>query len=199
MARRTFFSFHYKPDVQRAWVVRNSQFFKEQGDSGFFDSSAFERMKNTDPNFLKRFLRQEIEGSSVVCALIGKETAERRWVRFELLQALFDGRGLLGVRVHGIGDWDGKPSAAGPNPFDLLGVYSVRGELRVIERAGVDQPWTYTHDFGQQLLGSWPYSAVPPADGNTALSHYFRVHDWTDGSHTQIGSWVEAAAVQAKR
>ena len=24
MARHTFFSFHYKPDVRRAWVVRNS-------------------------------------------------------------------------------------------------------------------------------------------------------------------------------
>lgn len=24
MARRTFFSFHYKPDVTRAWIVRNS-------------------------------------------------------------------------------------------------------------------------------------------------------------------------------
>ena len=42
MARRTFFSFHYKPDVSRAWVVRNSWVTKvaqgEREDAGFFDS-----------------------------------------------------------------------------------------------------------------------------------------------------------------
>ena len=42
MARRTFFTFHYKPDVTRAWVVRNSWVPKvAQGTregAGFFDS-----------------------------------------------------------------------------------------------------------------------------------------------------------------
>ena len=42
MARRTFFSFHYKPDVSRAWVVKNSQIVKDREDAGFLDSSAFE-------------------------------------------------------------------------------------------------------------------------------------------------------------
>ena len=46
LARRTFFSFQYKPDVTRAWNVRNSWVTKvAQGsreDAGFFDSSVFE-------------------------------------------------------------------------------------------------------------------------------------------------------------
>ena len=44
MTRRTFFSFHYNNDVQRAWVVKNSQVVKDHEDTGFFDSSAFERL-----------------------------------------------------------------------------------------------------------------------------------------------------------
>ena len=46
LPRRTFFTFHYKPDVTRAWVVRNSWVPKvAQGTregAGFFDSSVFE-------------------------------------------------------------------------------------------------------------------------------------------------------------
>ena len=46
MARKTFFSFHYNPDVQRAQVVRKSQFFKDHGEVGFYDASAFEKARN---------------------------------------------------------------------------------------------------------------------------------------------------------
>lgn len=44
MARRTFFSFHYTPDVWRAWNVRNCWVVKseDQIPEGFFDSSVFE-------------------------------------------------------------------------------------------------------------------------------------------------------------
>ena len=62
MPRRTFFSFHYKPDVTRAWVVRNSWVTKvAQGtrdDAGFFDSSVFEASQRESDDSLKRFLRE---------------------------------------------------------------------------------------------------------------------------------------------
>lgn len=47
MPRRTFFSFHYEPDVWRAWNVRNSWVVKESDEEsrGFFDSSVFEASK----------------------------------------------------------------------------------------------------------------------------------------------------------
>ena len=73
MARYTFFSFHYKPDVTRANVVKNSWVTKDRVDAGFFDSSAFEKAQKTNPDSLKSFLNKEIDGSSVVCALVGAE------------------------------------------------------------------------------------------------------------------------------
>ena len=47
MPRRTFFSFHYEPDVWRARNVRNSWVVKESDEEsrGFFDSSVFEASK----------------------------------------------------------------------------------------------------------------------------------------------------------
>ncbi|MBK1688799.1 TIR domain-containing protein [Rubrivivax gelatinosus] len=197
MARRTFFSFHYKPDVQRAQVVRKSQFFKENGDAGFYDASAFERAKNENAAALRRFLREEIQGTSVICVLIGAETASRRWVRFEISQALFDNRGLMGVRIHSIADFDGNTSQAGDNPFDLVGVYRKDDVLQVVERKAVSDKWTYTTDFGKEEIKKWPYTANLPPTGCTALSRFFSVHNWSSSSHANIGPWIEAAAKQA--
>lgn len=197
MARKTFFSFHYKPDVQRAQVVRKSQFFKDHGDAGFYDASAFEKAKKDDPAALKRFLRKEMQGTSVVCVLVGAETASRRWVRFEVLQALCDGRGLVGVRVHSIADFDGKTAAAGDNPFNLLGVYRKDDVLQVVERKTVDDKWTYTSDFGKLELEDWPYTNNLPPVGCTALSEFFSIHSWTNNAHEKIEGWIEAAATQA--
>jgi hypothetical protein len=59
LARRTFFSFHYVPDVWRAWNVRNSWVIRtdDQIDRGFFDSSVFEASKKKGDDSLKAFQR----------------------------------------------------------------------------------------------------------------------------------------------
>ena len=194
MARKTFFSFNYKPDVQRSFVV------KDREDAGFMDSSAFERAKNENPDSLKRFLAKDMEGSSVVCVLVGTETALRRWVRFEILQALFDSRGLLGIRIHTIGGFDKQPSAEGPNPFDLLGVYVKEKKMYVIERPSSSDGWSYTADFGQKVLPKWPYQGTLPSDGShDSLSKFFTLRDWSASAHSLIGDWIESAATQARR
>lgn len=79
MARRTFFSFHYKPDVTRAWTVRNSWMTKpDHEDVGFFDNSVFESKERESPDVLKRFLRDGLTNTSVTCVLVGAETTLRR-------------------------------------------------------------------------------------------------------------------------
>src|ERR1700722_2673462 len=99
VARRTFFSFHYKPDVTRAWVVRNSWVTKvaqgDRDDAGFFDSSVFEAAQRETDEVLKRFLRQGRENTTVTCVLVGSETTVRRWVRYEIFQSFIRGNGLL--------------------------------------------------------------------------------------------------------
>jgi MTH538 TIR-like domain (DUF1863) len=199
MARKTFFSFHYQPDVQRSFVVKNSQVVKDRDDAGFMDSSAFERAKNENPDSLKRFLAKEMEGSSVVCVLAGAETALRRWVRFEILQALFDGRGLMGIRIHTIGGFNKQPCAAGPNPFDLLGVYVNEKKMHVVERQSITDRWSYTTDFQQRVLPKWPYQRTLPDDGTHALSKFFTMREWSGSAHSLIGDWIESAAIQAGR
>lgn len=45
MARRAFFSFHYKNDVWRANQVRNSWVTQGKEAAGFIDSAEFEKIK----------------------------------------------------------------------------------------------------------------------------------------------------------
>lgn len=198
MARRTFFSFHYKPDVSRAWVVKNSQIVKDREDAGFLDSSAFEEAQRKDPDSLKRFLRKEMDGASVVCALAGSETASRRWVRFEIMQGMWDGRGLLGIRVHTIAGLNQKTTTAGPNPFDLLGVYVDDKKMYFTERASVSERWTYTTDFGKQMLPKWAYGAIP-SNGTYPISNFFSLRGWSPTAHNEVAGWIETAAKQANR
>jgi hypothetical protein len=199
MARRVFFSFHYKPDVQRSEVVKNSQFLKGKELAGFFNSSAMEEAQRKDPDALRRFLKREMEGSSVVCVLMGEETANRRWVRFEILQGLMDARGIVGVRIHTIADFNRNVARVGPNAFDVLGVYSKDGAVYVVERSADGTKWQYTTDFGRTALPNWPYTRELPSEGTWPLSKYFQVHQWANGGHSNIGTWVEAAATQAGR
>lgn len=198
MARRTFFSFHYKPDVSRAWVVKNSQIVKDREDAGFLDSSAFEEAQRKDPASLKRFLQKEMDGSSVVCALAGAETALRRWVRFEIMQGIWDGRGIFGIRIHTIADLNQKTTTAGPNPLDLLGVYVEDKKMYFAERASTSDKWTYTTDFGKEMLPKWAYGAIP-ANGTHALSTFFPLRAWSSSAHDEIGGWIEVAAKHANR
>lgn len=198
MARRTFFSFHYVPDVSRAWVVKNSQVVKDHEDAGFLDSSAFEEAKRKDPDALKRFLRKEMDGSSVVCALVGAETALRRWVRFEIMQGIWDERGIFGIRIHSIADLNQKTSSAGPSPFDLLGVYVDEKKMYFTERASMSDKWTYTTDFGKQMLPKWRYGAIP-SNGTHPLSNFFTLKSWSLTAHNEIGGWIEDAGKKAGR
>ncbi|MCS3540615.1 TIR domain-containing protein [Bradyrhizobium japonicum] len=201
MARRTFFSFHYKPDVQRAQIVKNSWVTREREDAGFFDSSAFEAAKRTNDDTLKAFLIREMHGSSVVCILVGKETAHRRWVRYEIQRGIWDERGILAVRIHTIRHFTDGVTTPGPNPLDLLGIHIKRTEsgksARFIERSSVIDGWSYSSDFGQ-VIPKWPYGALP-SEGSHALSSIFPIYDWAADGFNQLGGWLDKAATQAGR
>lgn len=104
MARKVFFSFHYD-DVTRANVVRNSDVITRQYEKGarFHDKSLWEEAKKQGPVAIKRMINGALDGSSVTCVLIGQETWQRPWVRYEILKSMARGNGILGVRIHDVG------------------------------------------------------------------------------------------------
>lgn len=200
MPRRTFFSFHYKPDVSRAWVVRNSWVTKvAQGtreDAGFFDSSVFEASQRESDDALKRFLREGLKNTSVTCVLVGAETSLRRWVRYEIFRSFMRGNGLLAVRLHTIGALHGQASAAGADPFGNL-AFALDGD-QVRFKEYMTSGWEPARDVGSMPLTDVTYDLGGRT--NHTFSSMFPIYDWdSDRGYDNLGSWIESAAIQAGR
>lgn len=105
MARRVFFSFHYEKDIWRASQVRNSWVTKPDREAaGFWDAASWEEIKKKGDEAVKRWIRDQLNGTSVTVVLIGTETSERRYVQYEIEQSWERNNGLIGVYIHNIKD-----------------------------------------------------------------------------------------------
>lgn len=200
MARHTFFSFHYKPDVSRAWVARNSWVTKvaqgEREDAGFFDKSVFEATQKTSDDALKRFLKDGLRNTTVTCVLVGEETALRRWVRYELFQSFIRGNGILAVRIHSIGSIHSPATVAGANPLDYL-AFTVSGD-KMTFRETKTSGWTLSDDVGPVPLRDISYELG--GRENHTFSTMFSIYDWeADKGYDNLGSWIKLAADKAGR
>lgn len=152
MARRVFFSFHYERDIWRANVVRNSWVTQTRAAAGFWDASLWEEAKRKGDEAIKRMIRDGLRNTSVTVVLIGTQTARRPYVRYEILQSVLRGNGLLGVHINQIENRLGLRSPRGPNPFDLLAV--PRGG-RSIRLSTLYPVYDWVRDDGYRNLGTW--------------------------------------------
>lgn len=148
MSRRAFFSFHYEHDIWRANVVRNSWVTQDRASAGFFDSSLWEKAKTNGDRAIRNLIDDGLKNTSVTVVLIGRFTAGREYVKYEIEQSIARGNGLLGVHIYNINDSTGATDTMGQNPLP---------------------------------------STVP-------------VYWWYgDGGYNNLGAWIEAAAVKARR
>lgn len=144
MARRVFFSFHYDNDVWRANQVRNSNVVAGPDLAGFFDHSEYEEAKKQGWDAIRRMILRHLNGTSVTVVLIGSETANRPWVKYEIEQSIERKNGLLGIQIHHLQNWAKQISWPGPiptvTPSIPFPVYAWDGDLKrfsdAIEAAG---------------------------------------------------------------
>ncbi len=122
MARRVFFSFHYQRDIFRVSQVRNSGVTKgtyEQ--AGFIDHADWEALERAGDPAIKRWIDNQMNGSSVTVVLIGAETYDRPWVKYEIQQSHSDGKGMLGIYIHRLKDpRTALTDVQGRNPFSNI-------------------------------------------------------------------------------
>lgn len=200
MARRTFFSFHYAPDIWRAMNVRNCWVVRpeEQSASGFFDSSVFEASKKESDDSLKAFLRTGLANTSVTCVLAGARTFERRWVRYEIARSIIKGNGLLTVHIHGVENSKQQVSQKGTNPLSQMGLYRSNGRILLAEVK--DGNWVKYSDYAQAIPEADLWIPAPTTNKVTRLSNHCRSYDFvTLNGRNKIGNWIEAAATAAGR
>ena len=107
MARRVFFSFEYG-DVSRAMVVRNSWVTQGKQAAGFVDAAEFEKIKRQGDAAIKRWIDNQLNGTSVTVVFVGKKTCDSKWVKYEIDKSIEIGNGLLGVDISKIKDFQGN-------------------------------------------------------------------------------------------
>lgn len=200
MARRVFFSFHYKPDVWRAWNVRNCWVVKpeEQEDAGFFDSSVFEASQRTGDDNLKAFLRDGLKNTSVSCVLAGTSTWSRRWVRYEIVQSLLKGNGLLTVHIHGVKDNDEQVASKGADPLAHVGLYKNNGNIYFAEWKG--GKWVKYEDYTRPVASSDIWFSPPTSGSVVQLSTHCLQYDFIQqNGRKNIAGWIQTAADIAGR
>ncbi len=117
MARRVFFSFHYKPDVTRAALVRQIGAF--EGNKSTSDND-WEKITSGGDPAIKRWIADQIEGRSCTVVLVGQNTANRKWINHEIVESWNAGMGIVGIRIHGLKNTNGYIAKPGNDPLNYI-------------------------------------------------------------------------------
>lgn len=115
MARRAFYSFHYKPDCTRAAKIRSMGVVA--GNAPASDND-WEAVTKGGDQAIQKWIDDQLDGKSCVVVLIGAKTAGRKWIKYEIKTGWNNGKGVLGIYIHNLTDLDGKQATKGANPFD---------------------------------------------------------------------------------
>ena len=115
MARRVFFSFHFKPDSWRAAQVRNMGVI--EGNTPVSDND-WEEIKGGGDEAIKQWISDQLHGRSCTVVLVGEKTAGRKWIKHEIKESWNSGKGVVGICIHKLKNQDGEQSEKGNNPFD---------------------------------------------------------------------------------
>ena len=70
---------------------------------------------------IKRLLRMKMSWAGTVIVLIGKETHERKWVNWEIEEALKQGKKIVGVYEYGLKDKVKLPEALEDSATSIVG------------------------------------------------------------------------------
>jgi MTH538 TIR-like domain (DUF1863) len=159
MARRTFFSFHYENDVWRANVVRNSWVTTET--AGFVDAADFEEVKKGGDSAIKKWIDNQLTGTSVTAVLIGAETSDREYVKYELEQSWKRGNGILGIFIHNVKDKNGNRGAKGSSSFGPIFASDSDSKKYFYERF---HSYDWVDNDGYNNLAKWIEDAAKNAN-----------------------------------
>lgn len=119
MARRVFYSFHYKPDNWRVAQIRSIGAL--DGNKAATDND-WEKVTDGGDAEIKRWINDQMFGRGCAIVLVGQHTAGRKWINYEIEKAWNDGKGVLGIYIHNLKNSNQEKSSKGSNPFSQFEV-----------------------------------------------------------------------------
>ena len=116
MKRKVFYSFHFKEDFWRTQQVRNIGSIEG---NILATPNNWESIKMQGDQSIKNWIDTNMHGKSCLIVLVGANTANRKWINYEICQAWNMGLGILGIRINLLKDQFGYQSINGKSPFDF--------------------------------------------------------------------------------
>lgn len=110
-----FYSFHFNNDVMRVQQIRNIGAIE---DNTPVSPNDWEQVRKNGDTAIQKWIDDNMKYRRCVVVLIGQETANRPWVKYEIKKAWKDGRGVFGLFIHNIKCPRNGKSPKGRNPFD---------------------------------------------------------------------------------
>ena len=138
MARKCFFSFHYKPDNWRVSKIRNIG--AVEGNKPASDND-WETITGGGDERIREWIAEQMKGRTCTVILAGSNTANRKWINHEIVESWNKGMGVLVIYIHNITDQNEKQCSKGANPLDYITHRPTKKRLSTIAKA-YDPPRT---------------------------------------------------------
>lgn len=159
---------------------------------------------------LKDLVQQSLIGTSVTIVLVGSETAERRWVKYEIVKSFVEGKGIFALHINRIRSKNEGITARGLNPLERIGLEISSDYKKISFYELVNRKWIPFKDLPE--LNNRKANSVYFPEFNHVLAEFFNVrsghggkfyrfselfaqeYDWiiNDGYH-KINEWIETA------
>lgn len=146
--RRVFFSFHFQQDAFKVSQIRNSWIGNKSFEGQpYLDKAQWEQVERAGDRAIQNWIESQMKGTSVTVVLIGTQTLQRPWVRYEMRRTIERGAGLIGVSLAGMTNIDRtvewKSSSTAGTPFETKGL-------------GPSYPtYNWVTGAGRNNLGAW--------------------------------------------
>lgn len=97
MTRRVFISYQHHDHMKAHGL--NLMTYNKNLNIKFTGRHLLQPVDSNNEEYISRKIREKIKGSSATIVLIGKHTAESKWVEKEIAWSKETGKGVLGIRI----------------------------------------------------------------------------------------------------
>lgn len=152
-----FYSFHYANDVFRVQQIRNIGVV--EGNEPV-TPNAWEDVKRKGDAAVERWIDESLKYKRCVIVLVGAETANRKWVKYEIKRAWELGKGLFGINIHNLKCPRTGTCSKGSNPFNN---WNVNGHTMSSLVSCYDPPAADAYGHISRNLTAWTSQAIEAA------------------------------------
>ena len=80
----------------------------------------FDAKGEIEDSKFSHWIKEQMKYRSCTVVLVGKDTANRKWINYEIVESWNSGMGVVGIHIYGLKDNDGYITTKGDNPFDYI-------------------------------------------------------------------------------